>query len=102
MAGRRVLRLDIKAAARAELRNIYDFSVAEFGTRVAKSYLTGLRSAFDRIIEFPRIGPVYPDVFPEVRVFAYRRHRIFYQIDGDMILIVRILHSRQDAGSVFG
>ena len=96
-----MLRLDIKAAARAELRNIYEFSVAEFGTRVAETYLTGLRSAFDRILEFPGIGPVYPDVVPEVRSLAYRSHRIFYQLDGDLILIVRVLHHRQSAARAF-
>jgi toxin ParE1/3/4 len=97
-----VLRLDIKAVARAELRSIYDFSVAEFGTLVAEAYLTGLRQAFDRILEFPRIGSVFPDVVPEVRVFSYRSHRIFYQIDRDMVLVVRVLHSRRDAVAVFG
>ena len=95
-------RLDVKAAARAELRNIYDFSVLEFGTRVAEAYLTGLRNAFDRILEYPRIGPVCPRVVPEIRVFAYRSHRIFYHTDSDTIMIVRVLHSRQDAGAALG
>lgn len=97
-----MLRLKVKAAARAELRHIYDVSVAQFGQRVAETYLAGLRAAFDRILEYPRIGPVYPDVVPEIRVLAYRSHRIFYQIDGDVVLIVRLLHKRQDAGAAFG
>ncbi len=95
-------RLDIKAAARAELAQIYEFSVAEFGWQIAEAYLTGLRGAFDRLLEFPMIGPVYPDVTPEVRVIHHRSHRIFYRIEGDMVLIVRVLHKHRDMRAVFG
>jgi toxin ParE1/3/4 len=100
--GRDVKQLDIKATARAELAQIYDYSVAEFGRVVAEAYLAGLREMFDRLIAFPFIGTVYPDVKPEVRVLFYRSHRVFYQIEGDMILIIRILHKMRDARAVFG
>ena len=96
-----VKRLDIKATARAELAQIYDYSVAEFGPKVAEAYLTGLRNTFDRLLEFPFMGTIYPDVTPEVRVTIHRSHRVFYRIDGDEILIVRILHKMRDARAVF-
>jgi toxin ParE1/3/4 len=101
-AGICVLRLDIKAAARAELAQIYDYSVAEFGLLVAETYMAGLRGAFDRLLEFPLIGPVFPDIEPEVRVFLQRSHRIFYRIEGDIVLIVRVLHKHRDVRAVFG
>ncbi len=101
-AGHSVKRLDIKAAARAELAQIYEYSVAEFGWQVAETYLLGLRHAFDRLLEFPFIGPVYPDVTPEIRVLLHRSHRIFYRIEGDMVLIVRVLNKRRDVRAVFG
>jgi toxin ParE1/3/4 len=97
-----VKRLDIKAAARAELTQIYEYSVAEFGWQVAETYMSGLRGAFDRLLEFPLIGPVYPDVNPEVRFLLYRSHRIFYRIEGDLVLIVRVLHKHRDVRAVFG
>ena len=89
-------RLELKAAARAELREIYEFSVAEFGLRVAEIYLNGLRAAFDRILEYPAAGRVYPGVTPETRVLNCRQHRVFYQVSDDAILIVRVLHGRRD------
>ena len=95
-------RLDIKAAARAELAQIYDYSCAEFGREVAEAYMVGLRGTFDRLLEYPLIGPVYAGVKPEMRVFLYRSHRIFYQLDGDLVLIVRILHKWRDARAAFG
>lgn len=101
-AGRSVKRLDIKAAARAELAQIYEYSVAEFGPPVAEAYLFGLRQAFDRLLEFPFIGPVYPDVTPEIRVLLHWSHRIFYRIEDDTVLIVRVLNKRRDVRAVFG
>jgi toxin ParE1/3/4 len=96
-----VKRLDIKATARAELAQIYDYSVAEFGREVAEVYLEGLRVTVDRLLEFPFMGAIYPDVKPEVRVMLHRSHRVFYRIEGEMILIVRILHKMRDARAVF-
>ena len=93
-------RLDVKASARAELAQIYDYSISEFGWQVAEHYLIGLRKAFDRLIEFPFIGPIFPDVTPEVRVFLYRSHRIFYRIEDETLLIVRVLHKHRDARAV--
>jgi toxin ParE1/3/4 len=97
-----VKQLDIKATARAELAIIYDYSVAEFGLTVAETYLAGLRNAFERLLEFPFMGTIYPDVTPEVRVIFHRSHRVFYRIDGEVVLIIRILHKMRDARAVFG
>jgi toxin ParE1/3/4 len=97
-----VKRLDIKAAARAELAQIYDFSREEFGMDVAEAYMAGLRGAFDRLLEFPLLGPVYAGVTPEVRLFLHRSHRIFYRVEKDVVLIVRVLHKRRDVRAVFG
>lgn len=99
--GHNVKRLDIKATARAELAQIYDYSVAEFGPKVAEAYLTGLRNAFERLLEFPFMGTIYPDVTPEVRVILHRSHRVFYRIESDKVLVVRILHKMRDARTVF-
>lgn len=93
-------RLDIKAAARAELAQIYDYSVAEFGPTVAETYLAGLRNTLDHLLEFPFMGTIYPDVIPEIRVILYRSHRVFYRIEGDKVLIVRLLHKMRDAQAV--
>jgi toxin ParE1/3/4 len=81
------VRLELKASARADLQDIYDFSLDEFGLEVAEAYLAGLRRVFDRLIEFPHSAPVYAGVKPEMRVKTYRRHRVFYKVDGDAVLI---------------
>lgn len=89
--------LDIKAAARSDLQDIYQCSAAEFGIDAAESYLKGLRSSFDRLLEHPFAGRVFTGVNPTLRVLIHRRHQVFYQLEGNLILIVRVLHVRRDS-----
>ncbi len=80
------------------MREIHAFSVDRFGRTVADAYLQGLRGCFDRLLDFPAIGRIYPGVTPEIRVLSYRRHRIFYRVEADQVVIVRVLHERRDIG----
>ena len=89
--------LDLKAVARADLADILEYSVSEFGRRVAAKYMRGLSHAFTRLEEYPEIGPLSPDIAPEIRLLRYRNHHIFYRIEGDLILVMRVLHHAMDA-----
>lgn len=89
--------LDIKAAARSDLRDIYQYSAAEFGIDAAESYLKGLRASFDRLLDHPFAGRVFTGVNPTVRVLIHRRHQVFYRLEDNLILIVRVLHVRRDS-----
>ncbi|MEA3001176.1 MAG: toxin ParE1/3/4 [Sphingomonadales bacterium] len=91
------MRLELSRKAQADLDDIRDYSAAEFGVERAVAYLDALVSAFRRIVDFPEIGAVHPAVRPLTRSLGSRQHRIFYEIGGDRILIVRILHKAMDA-----
>jgi len=97
-----VRRLDTQSAARFDLRQIYEFSLGKFGRRVAEAYLLGLQRTFDRLLEYPFIGPVYPEVAPEMRFIRNRSHRIFYRLDDEVVLIMRVLHTKRDDAALFG
>lgn len=58
--------------------------------------MRGLRGCFDRLIDYPEIAPIYPGVRPQMRVFHYRSHCIFYRVEGERIIVVRVLHARRD------
>lgn len=89
-------RLEIKAAAERDLSQIFDFSVERFGERTAIDYLMGIRSLFQRILEFPEIGMVSSETRQSIRMVQFRRHRAFYALYKDRIEIVRILHHAMD------
>lgn len=89
-------RLVFSTAAIADIDDIAAFSVEKFGTDVADAYLTGLEVRCEQLCEFPAIGAIYPRLRPATRCLIYRSHRIFYNINDDHVLIVRILHQSRD------
>ncbi len=88
--------LKLNAAAKTDLRKIAQYSVSEFGRTVADRYMTGLSLAFDRIALSPETYRTFEGVVPETRVLSYRRHRIFYRIDPNNVVVLRILHQFRD------
>jgi toxin ParE1/3/4 len=91
------MRLELSRRAQADLDDIRDYSLAEFGLEQAIAYLDAVEGAFRRILEFPEIGAVHPVVRPPTRSLGCQQHRIFYEVGDDRIRIVRILHKARDA-----
>jgi toxin ParE1/3/4 len=90
------MRLELSRRAQADLDDIRDYSLAEFGVARAVAYLDAVESTFRRILEFPDIGAVHPAVRPLTRSLGCQQHRIFYEPGSETILIVRILHKAAD------
>lgn len=89
--------LELSPLAKEDLADIREYSVVQFGEDVADDYVRGFAEAFDRLIDFPKIGPVVPNVTGERRMLSHRSHYIFYRLNGDSIWIIRILHKARDA-----
>ena len=50
----------------------------------------------DSLLEFPELGPTRNDLFAGCRNLSVNQHVIFYRIDGDVIVVGRVLHPSQD------
>ena len=83
-------------AARADLKEIGRFSRREFGKEVADKYLLGLDQVFDRVALHPHSGEAQPKLGRGVRRSSHRRHRIFYEMNGEVVLILRIFHHARE------
>ncbi|MEO7827049.1 MAG: type II toxin-antitoxin system RelE/ParE family toxin [Allosphingosinicella sp.] len=90
------MRLELSRRAQADLDDIRDYSVAEHGAARAVDYLDALEGAFRRMLDFPEIGAVHPTVLPPMRALGCEQHRIFYEVGGGTILVIRILHKAVD------
>ncbi len=93
-------KLRLSQAARADLIDIRGYSVMEFGVEVADIYFNGFNQAFSLLRERPFIGASQPDLGRDVRCLTHRRHRIFYRVRDDAILILRVLHHTRHARSL--
>ncbi len=75
---------------------MYGRGVAKFGVDQAERYHEGLIATLDLLANNPRIARERFEFNPPVRLHAYRSHMIVYVLKTEGILIVRILHGRQD------
>lgn len=90
------MRLELSRQAESDLADIRDYSVEQFGLARAISYLDAIETAFRRIMTYPEMGGVHGKIEPPVRSLACHRHRIFYVIERDAIVVQRILHGAMD------
>tara|TARA_B100000678_G_scaffold35938_1_gene26296 strand:+ start:1867 stop:2157 length:291 start_codon:yes stop_codon:yes gene_type:complete len=90
----RELRLSRKAAA--DLANIADFTIAQFGVEQARSYRDQFNRCFASLLANPMLGRSAEEVGPGLRRIRQQAHVVFYLPSDDAILIVRVLHHRMD------
>lgn len=86
----------LSKAADADLEDIFDYTLEEFGLDQAISYVSGFDDVFETISENPEIGRDRKEIIEELRSLAKDRHIIFYRILSNHIRIVRILHGSRD------
>jgi toxin ParE1/3/4 len=90
-------RLLIPDAARADLRGISTYGEREWGTARTKLYVAAIRERLQLLRLRPEIGVTRKDIATGYSSVLAGRHIIFYRIERNAILIIRILHQRMDA-----
>lgn len=79
-------------AARADLANVDEYSFAEFGDEVAAAYSRGFSVVFNLLRRHALAGETRPALGKGVRCIVHRKHRIFYTVTDDHVLILRVFH----------
>lgn len=87
-------RLSAKAAA--DLDEIYEYTILNFGLTQAKIYLLGLHERFGTLADNPAQGRSAAQFAPELQRFEHQSHIIFYVPEKKGLLIVRVLHQSMD------
>lgn len=91
------MRLRQSARASADLDSIYEYGASTHGIEAALVYVEFVQQRFRLLLDHPRSGRAEDEMVLGLRSLPSRSHRIYYQIDGDTILIQRILHQAADA-----
>jgi toxin ParE1/3/4 len=89
-------RLQLTSNALEDLNEIHDFGIASFGLKAAETYSRGLQKAFDLLEFYPHSAPARPDIGEGMRCRVYREHLIIHSVEGDEVLVVRVLHHARD------
>jgi toxin ParE1/3/4 len=82
--------------AEAELERIYEYSILNFGLKVAQNYFSGLHDYFTLLANNPSWGNDYSFIKNGLLRYEYRSHSIYYQKTKIGILIIRVLGGKQD------
>jgi toxin ParE1/3/4 len=86
----------LSAAADRDLEGIYYYGITQFGITQAMHYGTLLDEAFRLLCDNAAVGRVYMHGDLTLRRFECGSHILFYKIQNDDILVVRILHKSTD------
>ena len=89
-------------AAVADLSEIDEYSLAHFGEEAGEAYMRGFNKAFALLRDHPQAGATASEYIKGYRCLVHRKHRIFYRLEDDKVLIVRVLHHARDAKGMLG
>lgn len=85
-------------AALRDLGQIGEHSRKTWGVTQTRAYLKAIGDDVKALAQFPETGRKYEKLDSEIRKIRSGAHLVFYKIDADSILVVRILHDRMDVG----
>ena len=89
-----VIRYRLTSAADADLENILDYGVDEFGLEPALDYYDKLTQRFSSLVEQPYLYQSIDHIKEGFRRSVFGVHSIYYRIAAEEIIIVRILRSQ--------
>jgi len=79
------------------LRGIASYTTEKWGQDQAVRYISDLRECMALLAGKPSMGRAWNSLTPELRRHEHGKHVVFYTIEPDGILIVRILHQQMIA-----
>jgi toxin ParE1/3/4 len=85
----------LTSRADEDLSRLYEYGIMHYGLERADRYYNGLIARFEELAENPHLWQAVDHIRLGYRRSVYGRHSIYYRIDPNEIVIVRIL-GRQD------
>ena len=88
--------LELSKRAENDFRNIVNYTMTTWGERQLIIYRDKINKALEAITENPHKGKLMD---ADIRKMAVEKHKIFYRINGNILLVIRIFHERMDEGA---
>lgn len=88
--------LVIAPDARKDLKEIYQYSLRQWGQAQSESYLSTIKNQFWSLTQQPLMGTERPELLPDVRSLPVKSHTLLYRVNANKVEIISVLHGRQD------
>ncbi|RLA40732.1 MAG: type II toxin-antitoxin system RelE/ParE family toxin [Gammaproteobacteria bacterium] len=82
---------ELTQAADADFENIFDFGIDTFGLAQAIDYQQGMQKRFEELADQPERYAAVDHIRSGYRRCVYHSHSIYYRIEMNRVLIIRIL-----------
>ena len=86
----------LSGKASADVAEIYEHTIVNFGIEQARGYLHGLGDRFKALAEDPLQGRAADEFASGLRRYEYQSHVIFFREMEQYTLIIRVLHKSMD------
>jgi len=96
MCARSRRHITIREAAKQDIDDILLYTRTRWGIDQRRRYRGQLRQAIRSLLDYPELGPSRDDLFPGCRNLPLEYHVVYYHLDGDEIIVGRVLHSSQN------
>jgi toxin ParE1/3/4 len=80
--------------AEYDIEDIAFYGMQRHGIAQARKYQQGLEERFETIADNPMLYQAVDHIMPDYRHSVYGSHTIYYRLDDEGVLIVRILRSQ--------
>ena len=90
------MRLQLTDSARDDLMSIRDYSAEQWGGARRDRYMHAINKRLAELLRHPELGPARDDLGAGFRCLLVGRHAIFYRLEGEDIVVQRVLHQRMD------
>ncbi len=95
MKSNRSLRLLDRACA--DVREFLRYTARQWGPQQRARYSAQLQQAMHSLVDYPERGRSRDEYFPGCRGLPVEYHVVFYHLTDNEVVVVRVLHSSQDA-----
>jgi toxin ParE1/3/4 len=93
--------LRLSSEAYADLQEIWDY-IAEGNEDAADRVIDEIQAAFQKLLQMPDLGRTRDDLLPGLRsLVAFKPYVVFYQREGQTLLVARVLHGMRDMDAIF-
>lgn len=88
--------VEIKPAAQGDLDEIMGYSQVHYGQAASDAYLGLFYACLERLRGYPESAPRTHGLGGKMRQLPFGRHAIYYEFDGNVVSILRVLHQAMD------
>lgn len=91
--------VELTQRALNDLVEIEQYSIKQWGRKIAERYLDDVAEALDRLIEDSNILRLEPDLCPGLYFYRVKKHVLVCDLESESVIVLIIIHSSMDLPS---